>query len=348
MKVRMVPIGNAFNKFTRIVRDLSKSLNKQIELYISGESAELDKTLVDQIGDPLVHLIRNSCDHGIESPEERKKKGKDPRGRIMLSAMQEGNHIVIKIEDDGKGIDPVIIRRKAIEKGIINEDEQLSERDIFNLIFAAGFSTAEQVTNISGRGVGMDVVKKNIMKLKGMLEIDSTINQGTCITIRLPLTLAIVQSLLVRSHNETFAIPLGSVIESIRVAPQDIQKIGDAEVVRLRERVLPLLHLNEALNLSTKANTIPDFIQQRKKDKLGRRKNKLFIVVAGHPDRPYGIVVDQLLNQQEMVIKSMGRLLKTVPCVAGGAVLGHGEVVLVLDMAELEESFRSKGRSHAA
>ncbi|NRA68859.1 MAG: chemotaxis protein CheW [Pseudobacteriovorax sp.] len=343
MKVRMVPIGNAFNKFTRIVRDLSRSLDKKIDLVISGETAELDKTLVEQIGDPLIHLIRNSCDHGVETPEIRTENGKSPTGTIILSAHQEGNHIVIKIEDDGKGIDPDIIRRKAIEKGLISEESVLDKRDILGLIFEPGFSTAEQVTNISGRGVGMDVVKKNIMKLKGMIELDSELGKGTTTTIRLPLTLAIVQSLLVRSKQEVFAIPLSSVIESIRILPEEIQKVGDAEVFKLRDRVLPLVHLDEALDLDSKEGTYAEHISKKKTQRRSRSKQeRLFVVVVGHADRPTGIVVDQLLNQQEMVIKSMGGLMKNIPCVAGGAVLGHGEVVLVLDIPELEESTRSK------
>lgn len=344
MKVRMVPIGNAFNKFTRIVRDLARSLDKKIELFISGETAELDKTLVEQIGDPLIHLIRNSCDHGIEDPETRLANGKAEAGRIMLSAHQEGNHIVIKIEDDGKGIPPDVIRRKGIEKGLISEDDVLENRDIFNLIFEPGFSTAEKVTNISGRGVGMDVVKKNIMKLKGMIEIDSELGKGTTTIIRLPLTLAIVQSLLVRSQQETFAIPLSSVIESIRIAPNEIQKIGDTEVYKLRDRVLPLIHLSEALDLKTKKGSFSEHLDSRKKHYgKSKKQDRLFVVVVGHADRPTGIVVDQLLNQQEMVIKSMGTLMRNIPCVAGGAVLGHGEVVLVLDVPELEEV--TKGRT---
>lgn len=346
MKVRMVPIGNAFNKFTRVVRDLARSLDKKIDLVISGEAAELDKTLVEQIGDPLIHLIRNSCDHGVELPEARMKQGKDPTGRIYLSAYQEGNQIVIKIEDDGKGMDPQMIRRKAIEKGLIGDDEQLSNRDCLNLIFEPGFSTAEKVTNISGRGVGMDVVKKQIMKLKGMIELDSVPGKGTTTTIRLPLTLAIVQSLLVRARGETFAIPLGTVIESIRISPRDIQRIGDVEIYRLRDTVLPLVHLDEAMNLAAQEGSVSDLLKQRQVSRRNRVKNdRLFVVVVGQPDRPTGIVVDQLLNQQEMVIKSMGPLMRNIPCIAGGAVLGHGEVVLVLDIPELEAVSRGRGRS---
>jgi two-component system chemotaxis sensor kinase CheA len=349
MKVRMVPIGNAFNKFTRVIRDLSRSLNKKIDLIITGEAAELDKTLVEQIGDPLIHLIRNSCDHGIELPEVRKASGKNPTGKIFLSAHQEGNQIVIKIEDDGKGMDPAVIRRKAIEKGLISEETQLSDRDSLNLIFEAGFSTADQVTNISGRGVGMDVVKKQIMKLKGMLELDSAPGRGTTTTIRLPLTLAIVQSLLVRSRGETFAIPLNSVIESIRISPKDIQRVGDVEVYKLRETVLPLIHLDEAMTLGTKDGSISDLLKRKASQRRNRvKQDRHFVVVVGQPDRPTGIVVDQLLNQQEMVIKSMGPLMRNIPCVAGGAVLGHGEVVLVLDIPELEAASRGRGRLQAA
>lgn len=350
MKVRMVPIGNAFNKFTRVVRDLSKQLDKKIDLHISGESAELDKTMVEQIGDPLIHLIRNSCDHGIETPADRRNKGKSEVGNIYLSAAQEGNHIVIKIEDDGKGIPVEVIRKKGIEKGLIKEDDKLSQRDIFNLIFEPGFSTAEKVTNVSGRGVGMDVVKKQIMKLKGLLEIDSVKDRGTTISIRLPLTLAIVQSLLVSAKSETFAVPLSSVIESIRIEPKDIQRVGDAEVIKLRDKVLPLMHLDEALRLERKASSLPELLRTRQAGShcdLRRKHGKLFVVVVGHADRPFGIVVDQLLNQQEMVIKPMGSLMRHIPCVAGGAVLGNGEVVLVLDVPELEQSFSTKARNAA-
>ncbi|HYX38254.1 MAG TPA: chemotaxis protein CheA [Oligoflexus sp.] len=349
MKVRMVPIGNAFNKFTRVIRDLSRSLNKKIDLIITGEAAELDKTLVEQIGDPLIHLIRNSCDHGIELPDVRKAAGKNPTGKIFLSAHQEGNQIVIKIEDDGKGMDPAVIRRKAVEKGLISEETQLSDRDSLNLIFEAGFSTADQVTNISGRGVGMDVVKKQIMKLKGILELDSAPGRGTTTTIRLPLTLAIVQSLLVRARGETFAIPLNSVIESIRISPKEIQRVGDVEVYKLRDTVLPLIHLDEAMTLATKEGSISDLLKRKAALRRNRVKHdRLFVVVVGQPDRPTGIVVDQLLNQQEMVIKSMGPLMRNIPCVAGGAVLGHGEVVLVLDIPELEAASRGRGRMQAA
>lgn len=343
MKVRMVPIGNAFNKFTRVVRDISRSLDKKIDLVIVGEDAELDKTMVEQIGDPLIHLIRNCCDHGIELPDARAEKGKNPTGTIRLSAAQEGNHITIKIIDDGKGIDPAVIRRKAIEKGVISEDAVLSDRDCLNLIFEAGFSTAEKVTNLSGRGVGMDVVKRQIMKLKGSIDLDSKAGHGMTVTIRLPLTLAIVQSLLVKVKGETFAIPLNSVIESIRISPKDIQRVGDNAVYKLRDSVLPLVHLEEAMALSTRED---HNISRLKSSKT--RSDRYFVVVVGHPEHPTGIIVDQLLNQQEMVIKPMGPLMRNIPCVSGGAVLGQGEVVLVLDVPEIEAMSRGRNRFQAA
>jgi two-component system chemotaxis sensor kinase CheA len=353
MKVRMVPIGNAFNRFGRIVRDLAKSLDKDIRLHISGENAELDKTLVEQIGDPLIHLIRNACDHGIETPDLRTSTGKTPTGNVYLSAHQEGNQIVIKIRDDGKGMNPDIIRKKGIEKGLIKEEDVLSQREIYNLIFEPGFSTAEKVSNISGRGVGMDVVKKQIMKLKGMLEVDSEVGKGSTVTIRLPLTLAIVQSLLVGVMGETLAIPLSSVIESIRISPQEIQRVGEAEVIRLRDKVLPLMHLEEVLDLGSKQGSLSELLATHRKErddgieKFKKKTSRLFVVVVGHAERPFGIVVDQLLTQQEMVIKSMGQIMKDIPCIAGGAVLGNGEVVLVLDIPELEDIFTSKKRRAA-
>ncbi len=356
MKIRMVPIGNAFNKFTRVVRDLSRQLDKEIELYLDGEATELDKTLVEQIGDPLIHLIRNSVDHGIEMPDVRAAAGKRRTGQIMLSARQEGNHIIITIQDDGKGIPVDIIRKKAIEKGLIAEDAVLSKRDILNLIFEPGFSTAEKVTNISGRGVGMDVVRKQISKLKGLIDIDSEPGKGTTTTIRLPLTLAIMQSLLVESSGECFAIPLSTVVESVRIKPEEIQYVGDAEVIKRHDKILPLMYLHETLGLSQK-DQMSWYNNKGPKDaaealqaqsRINRRKERLYVVIVGSGDRRFGIVVDQLLNQQEMVIKSLGPVMRNTPCVAGGAVLGNGEVVLVLDIQELEDRFRSRVRSKAA
>jgi len=355
MKIRMVPIGNAFNKFTRIVRDLGRQLNKEMELYIEGESTELDKTLVEQISDPLIHLIRNSCDHGIELPEVRQAAGKKRGGKISLSARQEGNNIVITIQDDGKGLPADIIRKKAIEKGLITEDMVLSKRDTFNLIFEPGFSTAEKITNVSGRGVGMDVVRKQISKLKGIIDLESEPGKGTTTTIRLPLTLAIMQSLLVESQGEIFAIPLSAVIESVRIKPDEVQYVGDSEVIKRHDKVLPLMHLHDTLELGQKSQCSWYSAKPQTEESTGlaalhlsRRRDRLYVVIVGSGDRRFGIVVDQLLSQQEMVIKSLGPVMKKIPSVAGGAVLGNGEVVLVLDIQELEDRFRARNRRKVA
>ncbi len=354
MKVRMVPVGSVFNKYPRVVRDLARQLNKKIDLVLFGEETEFDKTLVEQIADPLVHLIRNACDHGVETPAERQASGKSAQGTVTLGARQEGNHIFIQITDDGKGMDVNRIKAKGIEKGLISADQTLTDRDIFNLIFEPGFSTAEKLTTVSGRGVGMDVVRKQISKLKGSVEIASAPGKGSTITIQLPLTLAIMQSLLVGIQEEVLAIPLNAVIESIRIKPSDIQTVGNSEVIKLRNSVLPLLYLDDVLGLNAKQDDYwyrhPD--HEAKASILAKRRQKreerLFVVVVGSADRRYGLVVDALLNQQEMVIKPLGVLMRGTPCVAGGAVLGSGEVVLVLDVPEIENHHRAKVRKNIA
>jgi len=354
MKVRMVPVGSVFNKYPRVVRDLARQLGKQIDFVLEGEETEFDKTLVEQIADPLVHLIRNACDHGVEMPADRKATGKTPKGTITLSARQEGNHIIIQINDDGKGMDVARIKAKGIEKGLITADQNLTDRDIFNLIFEPGFSTAEKVTTVSGRGVGMDVVRKQIAKLKGMVEITSALGKGSTITIQLPLTLAIMQSLLVGVQEEVLAIPLSSVVESIRIKPSEIQTVGDSEVIKIRNSVLPLLYLDEVLGLENKdsgywyrhpeQSGYQEVVQKRRQ----KRSERLYVVVVGSADRRYGLVVDALLNQQEMVIKPLGTLMRGTPCVAGGAVLGNGDVVLVMDVPEIENYHRTKKRKQVA
>ncbi|WP_161597536.1 chemotaxis protein CheA [Fluviispira multicolorata] len=256
MKIRMVPVGNAFYKFTRVVRDLCRQIGKEIDLHIIGGETELDKTLVEEIGDPLVHLIRNSVDHGVELPDDREKIGKSRKGNIHLKASQDGNMIVITIQDDGKGLQVEKLRSKAVERGLIKETDHLTNKETFNLIFEPGFSTAEKITNISGRGVGMDVVKKSIVKLKGIIELDSEIGKGTTTTIKLPLTLAIIPSLMVETRGESYAIPLVNVIESIRIRPEDVQKMGTADFVKLRDRVLPLLRLTDVFELQMMAELL--------------------------------------------------------------------------------------------
>ena len=354
MKVRMVPVGSVFNKYPRVVRDLARQLNKKIDLVLFGEETEFDKTLVEQIADPLIHLIRNACDHGVETAAERQASGKSPNGTVTLGARQEGNHIFIQISDDGKGMDINRIKAKGIEKGLISADQVLTDRDIFNLIFEPGFSTAEKLTTVSGRGVGMDVVRKQIAKLKGSVEITSAPGKGSTITIQLPLTLAIMQSLLVGIQEEVLAIPLNSVIESIRIKPSEIQTVGNSEVIKLRNTVLPLLYLDDVLGLNAKQEDYwyrhPDHTSKANiiTKRRQKREERLFVVVVGSADRRYGLVVDALLNQQEMVIKPLGVLMRGTPCVAGGTVLGNGEVVLVLDVPEIENHHRAKLRKSVA
>ncbi|MBM4251431.1 MAG: chemotaxis protein CheA [Deltaproteobacteria bacterium] len=355
MKIRMVPISNALTNMPRVVRDLSRQLGKGLTLELAGEQTELDKTIVEAIADPLLHIVRNACDHGIESKSERLALGKREVGHISIKAKQEGNQIVITVRDDGRGLNADMIRRKAIERGMIAPDSNLSRKDLFNIIFESGFSTASQVTELSGRGVGMDVVRRQVARLKGVIDIDSEVGQGTAIEIRLPLTLSILQSLLVEAQGQVFAIPLSSVIESLRITPDDIQVIGDQEVIKWHDRVLPLLHLHKAMGLEyrdeiswySQAPQI-DASAKLKALRIARRKDRLYVVIIGTGERRIGIVCDQLLNQQEMVIKSLGPILQNVACVAGGAVLGHGEVVLVLDIPELASTFRSPLRRLSA
>jgi len=322
MKTRMVKVGKVFNRFPRVVRDLSKEMGKKVNLIINGEETELDKTLIEEINDPLVHLIRNSVDHGIESPDERKKKGKDPVGTLILSADQEGNNIIITVEDDGKGIDPNVIKVKAIEKGLITEEkaEVMSTQETFGLIFSPGFSTASVVTNVSGRGVGMDVVRTNVAKLRGIINIDSTVDTGTKIIIKLPLTLAIIAGMVVREKEEIMVVPLSSVVEVLRVHCEDIYTINGNEVIKVRDRVLPLIAVNKLLYNK----------EVEEEDKVFQ-----FIVVVGIAEKEFGIKVDEMIGQKEVVIKSLGNYLGNIPGIAGSSIMGDGRVVMILDIAEL-------------
>lgn len=322
MKTRMIKIGKVFNKYPRLVRDLSKTANKKINLIIEGEETELDKTLIEEINDPLVHIIRNSIDHGIEKEEDRIKAGKNPVGTIKLRAEHEGNNILISIEDDGKGIDPEVIKSKAINKGLISKEkaDELSKTDILNLIFLPGFSTAEVVTNISGRGVGMDVVKTNVTKLRGMINLESTVGLGTKIQIKLPLTLAIISGMVVKVDNEQFVIPLNSVIEVIRVHSENIYTINNKPVIKLRNRIIPLISLRDVV--LNRINESAENIWQ-------------YVVIVGIAERQVGIEVDELLGQKEIVIKSLGSYIGRVPGIAGSTIMGDGTVILILDINEL-------------
>ena len=323
MKTRMLPIAKVFNKFPRMIRDLSRELGKQIDLEISGEETELDKSIVEEIGDPLVHIIRNSCDHGIEDPETRKAAGKPEKGIVQLKAYNEGNHIVVEIVDDGKGLDADMLKAKSIEKGIITEREAdaMSEKEAFGLIFKPGFSTAAKVTNVSGRGVGMDVVKTNIEKLNGIIDIESEVGQGTVIKLKIPLTLAIIQSLLVGTQEEFYAIPLASVLETVRVPIDDIYTIDGKNVLRLRDEVLSLVRLSDVFGVK----------------KVFDGGDHTYVVIIGVAEAKLGIIVDTLVGQEEIVIKSMGDYLQNIPGIAGATIRGDGRVTLIIDVGAMME-----------
>ena len=321
MKTRMLPIGKVFNKFPRMIRDLSRELNKKIELVISGEDTELDKSIVEEIGDPLVHIIRNSCDHGIETPEERLAKGKPEEGTIALKAYNEGNQIVIQIDDDGKGLDPQMLKDKSLQKGIITEKEaeNMSDKEAYTLIFKPGFSTAASVTSVSGRGVGMDVVKTNIEKLNGIIDIDSEVNVGTSIKLKIPLTLAIIQALLVGVQEEHYAIPLASVLETVRISKDEIYTVEGRSVMRLRDDVLPLVHIGDIFEV----------------ERILDASEHAYVVVLGLGTSKLGLIVDILVGQEEIVIKSLGDYLKGIEGIAGATIRGDGGVTLIVDVVAL-------------
>lgn len=324
MKVRMVPVGQVFNRFPRMVRDLSRELNKEVNLIIQGEETELDRTVIDEIGDPLVHLLRNSIDHGIEHPTERQAKGKNPVGDIRLIARHEGNNVIIMVEDDGKGINPDIIKQKALEKGLITvaEAEKMDASDAVRLVFLPGFSTADVVTDVSGRGVGMDAVKTKIESLGGMVDVETKINEGSKFKIRLPLTLAIIQALLVKVCDEIYAIPLGSIDSTINITPDDIKTIQNQEAILLRGQIIPIVRLLNVLNVPNQSED---------------RQEELFVVIVHIGEHRAGIIVDTLIGQQEIVIKSLGKLLAGIKVIAGATILGNGQVALILDVGALKQ-----------
>ncbi|HEG2581709.1 TPA: response regulator [Campylobacter lari] len=321
MKTRMQPIAKVFNKFPRVVRDLGRELGKQMELEISGEETELDKSIVEEIGDPIMHMIRNSCDHGIEDPATRVANGKPEKGTVNLKAYNEGNHIVVEIADDGKGLDADALKSKAIEKNLITEREadQMSNKEAFALIFKPGFSTAAKITNVSGRGVGMDVVKTNIEKLNGVIEIDSELGKGTVMKLKIPLTLAIIQSLLVGTQEEFYAIPLASVLETVRVPIDDIYTIEGKNVLRLRDEVLSLVRLSDVFGVK----------------QVLENTDQTYVVVIGVAESKLGIIVDTLVGQEEIVIKSMGEYLQNIQGIAGATIRGDGRVTLIIDVAAM-------------
>jgi two-component system chemotaxis sensor kinase CheA len=320
MRIRMVPISQIFSRFPRLVRDLSKSLNKKINLVIEGEDTELDKSVIEDLLDPIMHSVRNSIDHGIESAEDRRAAGKPEEGTVLLKATNEGNMIVIEIGDDGKGIDVESVKAKAVERGIISPNKILTDVEAFNLIFEPGFSTAKQITAISGRGVGLDVVRRQIDKLNGTVTVNSEHGKGTKFSIKLPLTLAIIQGLLVRVGTEIYSIPITSVIESLRVKPEEIKKIDNYEVFNIRSDVISLLRLNRLFGIRTE-----------------ERQDYNFIVIVGTAEKKMGFMVDSLIGEEDVVIKPLRDQFTNSPGIAGASILGDGSVSLIIDVSQLLE-----------
>ncbi|MCT4613017.1 MAG: chemotaxis protein CheA [Clostridia bacterium] len=321
MKVRMVPVERVFNRFPRLIRDLARKLDKNFELYMSGEETELDRTVIDEIGDPLIHLLRNAADHGIESKEERAAAGKDEKASIFLRAYQDGNNVVIEVEDDGAGINVETIKAKAIEKGVVTQDiaDNMSDNDIIELLFRPSFSMAKQVTDLSGRGVGLDVVKSKIEALGGHIEVRTVEGKGSKFIIRLPLTLAIIQSLMVKLGNEQYAIPLNTIetIEDIKL--DEIKYVQKQEVILLRDKVIPIVHLDGILDVAREE----------------ARDEYVTVVIVKKGEKEAGFIVDSLIGQQEIVIKSLGKYLSQIKMIAGATILGDGEVALILDVNTL-------------
>lgn len=322
MKVRMVPIESVVNKFPRMIRDLSRKLNKNMELYMTGEETELDRTVVDQIGDPLQHLLRNSADHGLEDNATRVSRGKPEVGTIFLNAFQEGNNVIIEVGDDGNGIDVEAVKAKAIERGIITEEqaESMSQKEIVNLLFLPSFSMAKKITDISGRGVGLDVVKSNIEQLGGDVEVKTKLGEGTTFTVRLPLTLAIIQALMVEVRDEKYAIALGSISNIEDIPANEIKYVEAKEVIHLRGKVIPLVRLDQVLDIEPKEEEPESYT----------------VVIVNKGDSQAGLVVDNLIGQQEIVIKSLGNYINNnSKIISGATILGDGEVALILDVNTL-------------
>jgi len=321
MKTRMLPIRKVFSRVPRMIRDLARDTKKQVNLTMEGEDTELDKSVIEHIGDPLVHIIRNAVDHGLEYPHEREQNGKSVEGQVLLRAYSEGNYIIIEIKDDGRGMDPRKIFKKAVEKGLTTaeEEQRLSPSEMLDFIFAPGFSTAESISNISGRGVGMNVVKENILRLDGLIEIDSEVGRGSIFKIQLPLTMAIVPALLVKVQGFTYAIPLNNVVETMVIPSTEIYHMNNKEVIHIRDRVVSLVHLSDVLDYPSSPHP----------------KDKHYVIIVGAGEQRVGLIVDHLLGQEEVVIKSLGEFFEDIYLIAGATIMGDGSVVLILDIGSI-------------
>jgi two-component system chemotaxis sensor kinase CheA len=327
MDIRMLPIRHVFERFPRLVRDLAHGQDKQIELILQGEDTRVDKAVIDEIGEPLVHLIRNAVDHGIETPAARAAAGKSLTGTILLSAAQESNQVVITLVDDGAGIDAAEVRRRAIEVGLVGADEKLTDREVVQFIFADGFSTARSVTDVSGRGVGLDVVVRCMERLNGLIEAETIPGAGTKFTVQLPLTLAIITVLMVEVGDNVYALPSGAVVESLRFRPDEVSQMNGRDTLRIRDRIIPLVHLAEFFGVTSRAQGA-----------------ETYAVIVGRGEKRLGLTVDRLRGQQDVVIKGLDAVVSgTALGVAGATILGDGRVVLVLDVAALFERGRARG-----
>ncbi|HWI54842.1 MAG TPA: chemotaxis protein CheA [Desulfobacteria bacterium] len=327
MKARMLPVENLFNKFPRMVRDLSQKAGKELDFVMTGQETELDRSIIEEIGDPLIHLLRNAVDHGVEMPEDREAAGKNPIGQLRLKASHEENHIIISIKDDGRGINPEKVKQSAVNKGLISDEQakRLTDKEAVNLIFMSGLSTVSKVTDVSGRGVGMDVVRNNIEKINGAIEINSVVGQGTEFKIKLPLTLAIIRALLVSIKKSVFAIPLSTITETIRISQNQIDYVNNQEVIVVRGKVLPLVRMDDVFG--SKADDRP--------------YDKIFVVVVNLAGQQIGLVVDSLVGEQEIVIKSLGKYIGDVHGISGATILGDGNVALIVDIPNLVKKVAS-------
>ena len=328
MDVRMLPVRHVFERFPRLVRDLARQQGKRVEFLLQGEDTRVDKAVIDELGEPLVHLIRNAVDHGIETPELRKARGKSPTGTLLLSAAQESNQVVITLVDDGAGIDAELVRKKALERGLLQPGETLSDSEAIQLIFSEGFSTAKAVTDVSGRGVGLDVVVRSMERLNALIEAETIPGAGTKFTLQLPLTLAIITVLMVDVGDEVYALPSGTVVESLRYAKRDLVRMNGRDTLRVRDRIVPFLHLAELFG------------------RQGSERDWAYAVIVGRGEKRLGLSVDRLRGQQDVVIKALDAVVSTAAVgIAGATILGDGRVVLILDVASLFETRRARGGS---
>ncbi len=346
MKARMLPIDNVFSRFPRMIRDLAQKMGKEINFIVEGRETELDRSVIEVVGDPLIHMLRNSVDHGVEGPEEREKAGKSKIGNVWLRARHQENHIVIEVEDDGKGLDPVKLRENAVNKGVLTQEvaSRMSDREAMNLIFASGFSTAKEVTDVSGRGVGMDIVRSNLQKLGASIDIDSQVGRGSLFTVKLPLTLAIIRGLLVSVQNAVFALPLSSVVETLRVLPSEVHSVRHQPTIVLRGNSLPLIRMHDLFPMNEDRAVVEAVVHSRNSE-----EQPIYVVVVSSGGYQIGLIVDTLVGEQEVVIKTLGKFVGDVHGLSGATIMGDGRMALIADIEGIFRMISKKrGVAHAA